>query len=114
MKTKALKLAALLLLLHPSLVLAADPEVGTTDKVYRDHTETYQKAGQAYEQSAKQNQNCAYVTYGVLGALFLFVFILGTKTRRAQKVYIERVLEINLANQKLLEEIRDLLKNART
>lgn len=114
MKRNALKLAALLLLLHTVPVRAAGPEVGTTERVYRDYTEAYQKAAQAYEQSAKQNQNSGYVTYAVLGVFFLFVFNLATKTRRAQMAYSERALEINKANQKLLEEIRDLLKNGRT
>jgi len=114
MKRNALKLAALLLMLHTVSVRAAGPEAGTTERVYRDYTEAYQKAAQAYEQSAKQNQNSGYVTYAVLGVFFLFVVNLASKTRRAQMAYSERALEINKANQKLLEEIRDLLKNGRT
>jgi hypothetical protein len=34
----------------------------------------------------------------------------GPAGRRSQKAYGKRVIQINLANQKLLEEIRDLLK----
>jgi len=114
MKRNALKLVALLLLLHVAPVRAAESEAGTTEKVYRDYTDAYQKAAQSYEKAAKESQSSSYVTYAVLGAFFLFLSTIAIKTRRAQKVYSDRALQINLANQKLLEEIRDLLKNGRT
>jgi len=93
---------------------AAESEVGAADKVYRDYTAAYQRAAQDYERAARESQKSSYITYAILGAFLLFAVTAASKARRTQKAYSERAIQINLANQKLLEEIRDLLKNGRT
>jgi len=110
MKRNALKLAALLFLLHPVLVPAGESETGPTDKIYRDYTEAYQKTVQAYEQSAQAKKIGTYLTYVTVGAFCLFCFML----LRWQKTQNERSVQVGLRSLQLLEEIRDLLKNGRT
>ena len=114
MRRIALKLIVLVFLLHIVPLRAAESEVGATDKVYQDYTEAYQKAAQNYERAAKESQNSSYVSYAILGAFLLVALTVAAKTRRAQMAYSERAIQINLANQKLLEEIRDLLKRGHT
>ena len=113
MNAKILIFFTVLLFLSPAFIRAAEPEAGSSEKVYRDYTEAYQKAAASYEKAAKENQSSSYVTYAVVGAFLVFIVIIAIKNRRAQKAYTERALELRLANQKLLEEIRDLLKNGR-
>ena len=114
MRRIALKLIVLVFLLHAVPLRAAESEVGGTDKVYRDYTEAYQKAAQNYERAAKESQNSSYVSWAILGAFLLVALTVAAKTRHTQMAYSERAIQINLANQKLLEEIRDLLKRGRT
>jgi uncharacterized protein (UPF0254 family) len=113
MKRNALALGILLFLSNPALIHAADSEPTGTEKVYRDYTEAYQKAAQSYERSAKEGQNNTIVIGTVAGLFLLYAVAISTKNRRFQKVYTERALQINEANQKVLEEIRDLLKRDR-
>ena len=107
MSAKSLTFAILLWLLHSVSVRAAESEPYTTDKVYRDYMESYQKAADAYDKSRREG----YVSYAILGGFLIVLFALA---RRTQRAYSEKSLQISLANQKLLEEIRDLLKKDRT
>jgi hypothetical protein len=61
-----LKLISLVLLLHTAPIGAAESEAGSTEKVYRDYAEAYQKAAQTYENAARQSQSSSYITWMVL------------------------------------------------
>ena len=91
-------------------VQAAESERDATEKLYRDYTESYQKAAEAYEKSVKQGQINTYVSCAVAAG---FIFLIFAISLRTQRFYNKRAIQVHLANQKLLEEIRDLLKKNR-
>jgi hypothetical protein len=103
---RSLVLAALLLGLFPALARSPQtPSPAAGNALAPPVSEA---------QAAMQNQAGAYVSYAFLAVCVLSVVIVARKAQGKQKMYMERALQVQLANQKLLEEIRDLLKNGRT
>ena len=91
-------------------IRAAESDREATERLYREYTESYQKAAEAYEKSVKQGQTNAYVSYAIAAVFVILIFAVALRT---QRFYGQRSFQMQLANQKLLEEIRDLLKQGR-
>ena len=71
--------------------------------------EAYQKEMEMYEASTRRNTIVTYSCLVILAA-FLPTFFVISKRGKARS---DKVIEVLLANQKVLEEIRDLLKAGR-
>lgn len=107
-------LLALVCLLPVATLGAAESEMNSTEKLYQGYIEAYQKSAQSYDNAARESRFSSYIAYAIAGPILLFAVAVLIKARRAQTNYSESALQINRANQKRLEEIRDLLKNGRT
>src|SRR5437016_2383237 len=74
--------------------------------VSQQSKETYQKEMEMYEAARQRNQIVTYACLVIL-AVFIPVFLVTVKRGRANS---QKMIQILSANQKVLEEIRDLLK----
>jgi len=55
-------------------IRAAESDREATERLYREYTESYQKAAEAYEKSVKQGQTNAYVSYAVAAVFVILIF----------------------------------------
>ncbi len=77
------------------------------NQVYADYAASYKKAALSYDRSVSQGR-IDNIVYGVVFLLVLLLIV--ARAQKKQRKYMDDSLEIARANQKALEEIRDLLK----
>ena len=106
MKTKLMTIA-FLLAFGASLYAQTDSTEDAKARVYSDYAASYKKAALSYDRAVAQSR-IENIAYGI--GFLLVIIVFAIKAQKKQRKYMDDALEIARANQKVLEDIREILK----